>query len=78
MKLWYKQEKSDISYTCLRQRQGCVEALKGIKFYGEDSRHIIGYSQNAHCEIFDFSVLREEMTIELSHVRHLRGTTLTF
>lgn len=37
-----------------------------MRFYGEDSRHILGYSEDDTCELFDFSVLKEEMTIKLS------------
>jgi WD40 repeat protein len=68
LKIWYKQEASDTNYTCLRQRQGCASGLKSAKFYGEDSRHIISYSNSPNCEIYDFSVLKEEMTAQLSHV----------
>lgn len=69
LKLWWKQDKNDMDYSLLRVRQGCRNQLRKIQFYGKDSRHIIGFSSSRTAEIFDFSVLREEMTIQLSNVK---------
>lgn len=68
LKMWWKQDKTDLDYNLLRVRQGCSGQLKSIQFYGQDSRHIIGFSSSSPAEIYDFSVLREEMTIQLSNV----------
>ena len=66
IKLWVKQDAEDISYRILRKRQGCVNPLKGIRFYDPDGFHVIGYTTGSSSEIIDFSILREDMTIPIS------------
>jgi U3 small nucleolar RNA-associated protein 21 len=68
LKQWVYDENEGSKFRILRMRSGCAANIKKLRFYGDQALHIVASTDAAGCEIIDFSVINEAMSLKLSHV----------